>query len=191
MSEHDLSPPAKPRSAMRLAGPSTRGMLTLRADLSAGPVVAAIENVVAAGCPGRCEARLGDARDVLWMSPDELMILCAPGTAPTLLGELGAALEGTHHLLADMSDARALFGLHGPRCRETLAKLGPADLSPRALGPGEVRRTRLGQVPAAFWFRAEDHVEVMCFASVRGYMHDLLSAAIAPGGEITHFAVGA
>ncbi|MEO9629184.1 MAG: sarcosine oxidase subunit gamma, partial [Sulfitobacter sp.] len=49
------------------------------------------------------------------------------------------------------------------------------------------RRTRMGQVPAAFWLREDGVFEVICFRSVAQYMFDLLSVAAQPGSEVGHF----
>ena len=53
------------------------------------------------------------------------------------------------------------------------------DLSPAGFGPGEIRRTRLGQVAAAFWLTGEDAFELVCFRSVGGFVHDWLNTAAA------------
>ena len=76
-----------------------------------------------------------------------------------------------------MSDARAYFRLTGPAAalNETLARLAPVDV-PR-LEVGEIRRTRLAQVAAAFWMPAPGTIELFCFRSVAQYAKDLLTQA--------------
>ena len=78
----------------------------------------------------------------------------------------------------EVSDARAVFRLTGDldAAREVLAKLTPADLSPTAFGEGEVRRTKLGQVAAAFWIE-DGGITLVSFRSVAAYVFDLLSNA--------------
>ena len=99
--------------------------------------------------------------------------------------KIQSGLEGAHALVADVSDARSVFTVAGMGAREVLAKLTPADVSPDAFGAGMVRRSRLAQVPAAFWLQDDD--TIICFRSVAGYVLDLLSSAAAPGGEVKYF----
>ncbi|PRX37944.1 sarcosine oxidase subunit gamma [Meinhardsimonia xiamenensis] len=166
-----------------------RGMITLRGDLSAKKLQAAA--MAAAGVkafPGRLGAVVEGERAILWFSPDELLILCPKAEVGEALEKLGKALKGTHHLAADVSDARAIFAVAGKSAREVLAKLTPADVSPEALPAGMVRRSRLAQVPAAFWPSGEDRFEIIAFRSVADYVFELLATAARTGGEVGWFA---
>ena len=88
----------------------------------------------------------------------------------------------------DVSDARALFRIDGPGAREVLAKGAPVDLSPAAFGPGDFRRTRLGQVACAFWTPDGTSFELVCFRSVAAYVFGLLENAAKPGSEVGYLA---
>jgi sarcosine oxidase subunit gamma len=120
------------------------------------------------------------------MSPDEVLILCDHGAAPGVVRDLSAALAGRHHLVADVSDARATFVLTGEAgaLRDVLAKLTPADMDARALPPGEMRRTRLAQVAGAVWFESQTEARVICFRSVAAYVFDLLAMSARTGGAV-------
>jgi sarcosine oxidase subunit gamma len=48
-----------------------------------------------------------------------------------------------------------------------------------AFPAGEIRRTRLAQIAAAFWMPQEGTVELVCFRSVAQYAFDLLTQAAA------------
>jgi sarcosine oxidase subunit gamma len=168
-----------------VAGPAAQGMVTLRADLAAPEVAAAL---AAAGFPlpgRRAIVPAGEGRAAAWMSPDELLLLCPAGEGAALAAALSAALAGVHHLAADVTDARVRFDLCGPVAlqRETLAKLTPTDLAPGRFEPGELRRTRLAQVPAAFWLD-EQGFAILCFRSVAAYVAELLANAARPGGAL-------
>jgi sarcosine oxidase subunit gamma len=154
-----------------------RGMVTLRTDLA--EAAGAVKKVTGASMPDRRAISAGKAAMVAWMSPDELLILCDQGAADGIVADLGAALKGTHHLAVNVSDARAMFILTGERgaLRDVLAKITPADMA--ALAPGEMRRTRLQQVPAAIWFESETEARVVCFRSVAQYVFDLLALSAA------------
>lgn len=166
------------------AGP--RGMITLRADLSDPHVGAAVESATGLALPGRREIRLEGDRGLAWMSPDEVLVMVPHDASDAMIDALRAALGDVHALVANVSDARCVIRLSGAGAREVLAKGAPVDLSPDAFGPGEIRRTRLGQVAAAFWMSGPDTFELVCFRSVGGFVFEWLCTAARPGGLPDH-----
>ncbi len=164
-----------------------RGMITLRGDLVSKALVKAVKKIVGIDVPGQGKTHFSETSGVLWMSPDELLIFCPIGNVVETMAKLNAALAKMHALVVDVSDARVLFTLSGAGAREVLAKLTPADVSPDSFSTGMVRRSRLAQVPAAFWLDDEGTIGVICFRSVALYVFDLLSSAAAPGGEVGYF----
>ncbi len=162
------------------------GMITLRADLTAARVKTAVKKLTGLALPGQRQIAAGGDFAVAWMSPDELLILTPYEAAETHRQALEKALKSQHHLAANVSDARALFTLTGARAREVLAKLTPADLSPAAFPQGELRRTRIAQVAAAFWQSAPDEISLICFRSQAPYIFALLKNAARPGSEVNY-----
>ncbi len=164
------------------------GMITIRANLNDDAVRTALDG---AGVQTPEARRISetDSLTVLWMSPDELLVLCPYIEAGKTVNDITKALAGHHSLVVDVSDARALMLLSGETAvlRETLAKLSPADLRSATLGLGEVRRSRLAQVPAAFWLSAEDEAHVICFRSVADYVFGLLKQSAEEGSEVGYF----
>ncbi|MEL7114941.1 MAG: sarcosine oxidase subunit gamma family protein [Pseudomonadota bacterium] len=160
-----------------------QGMITLRGDLASAAMVKAVKAAVKAEVPAQRMLTTGEG-DALWMSPDELLVLVPYADADETVAKIDGAMGKAHHLAANVSDARALFTLTGPGIRDVLAKLTPADLSQTALPLAEVRRTRLAQVPAAFWFSADDTCHVICFRSVAQYVFDILKASANPMAEV-------
>ncbi|KUF09025.1 sarcosine oxidase subunit gamma [Pseudoponticoccus marisrubri] len=169
---------------IRETGP--QGMIQLRGDLSDPGLAAAVEQASGAAMPAPLGAHVTGPRGLLWMSPDELMVLVPYADAARTVAELGRALGDRHALVADVSDARAHFTVEGAHLRDVLAKLTPADMRREALAPGTLRRTRLAQVAAGLWLRDPLTAQVFCFRSVAGYMFDLLSAAASEGSEVFH-----
>lgn len=84
-------------------------------------------------------------------------------------------------MAVNVSDARATFTLEGQGAREVLAKGAPVDISPAVFGKGEIRRSRIGQIAAAFWTLDGETFEVVCFRSVGAFMFDWLSNAARDG----------
>lgn len=164
-----------------------RGMITLRGDLASKQIAEAVRTATGAEMPDPSTAQLSGETGVCWMSPDEVLLLVPYAEVATKAAEIGASLAGTHHLVANVSDARALFIVSGPAARETIAKLTPADLHPDAFGPGQFRRTRLAQVPAAIWMSDEVTFELICFRSNADYLFEILRSGAATGAEVGYF----
>lgn len=163
------------------------GMITLRAALTQPKLAKAVQAAIGIAVPDlrRIETR-GDSA-VAWMAPDELLLILPYAGVQGALAALEAALAGQHFLAVDVSDARAVFRVRGAGARDVLAKLCPVDLSPAAFQPGEIRRTRAAQVPAAIWRSAADEFSLVSFRSVAGYVFALLQASATPGGEVGLF----
>ena len=163
------------------------GMLTLRGDLSTAYLRSAASKVAGVDVPEQRFCNSDGERGIAWMSPDELLVMCAYAEVPAALESIGKAIHNHHALVANVSDARAVFRVTGPHAREVMAKLSPVDLDPANFTPGMFRRTRLGQVPAAFWLRDAETFQVICFRSVAQYVFDTLKMAAQPGSEVGIF----
>jgi sarcosine oxidase subunit gamma len=71
------------------------------------------------------------ARGVLWLGPDEWLIVGLPGAEDAIIGEIEAALAGSHHAVVDVSANRAVMELRGQDRRELLASGCSLDLDPQ------------------------------------------------------------
>lgn len=137
--------------------------------------------------PGLRQVVQEGGRAVVWLAPDEVLVLCPHGEAPGLAAALGTALAGQHHLALDVSDARAVLRLTGAGVGEVLAKGAPVDLRDAAFPVGSVRRTHLGQIAVAFWRVDAQTYDLVCFRSVAGHVFDWLVRGAARGTEVGHF----
>jgi sarcosine oxidase subunit gamma len=104
------------------------------------------------------------------------------------LTSLHKALAKQHFMAENVSDARAVFRIFGPKSREVLAKLCPVDLSTEAFQPGTIRRSRMAQIPAAIWMTDAQTLQVICFRSVADYAFGVLKVAAMPGSEVGYLA---
>lgn len=163
-----------------------RGMITVRGDLAGKEVAAAVKAATGAAVPAQRKVAVGETGKVAWMSPDELLVVVDYATVLATVATLNDALKGSHALVANVSDARAVFEISGSGSRDVLAKLAPVNLSRDAFASDEIRRTRIAQVPAAFWQTGEDSFEVICFRSVAQYVFDVLRLSASEGGEVHH-----
>ena len=181
-----LSSVADADGIVEISEAGLQGMITLRGDLASKDVAKAIK-ITGCALPGQREITSKDAMSVAWMSPDELLILCPHGDADALAGKLRDALGTAHALVANVSDARAMFTVKGAAMREVMAKLAPVDMSPDAFAPGMIRRTRLAQVAAAFYVADDQTCVIVCFRSVAQYVFDLLKSVSRKGSEVGYF----
>jgi sarcosine oxidase, subunit gamma len=155
------------------------GMITLRGDHAALKAVCTQITGAAFPAMGRIEAAGDNA--LAWMSPDEVLVMMPHSDVPAALVKIANALQGVHHLVVDVSDARALFAVSGSYASEVIAKLAPVDMHPDHFGPGQFRRSRLGQVAAAFWMTPDRTIHVICFRSVTDYVSALLEQSARDG----------
>ncbi len=180
MSENAISalPGAVSEGFVRVTEAGPCGMITLRGEMARLAFALA---PLGLDIPGtRAVTQAGD-KVLAWMSPDELLLMLPYDEAPGTARALQDALRGDFATIANVSDARAVFTLHGAHARDVLAKLCPVDFG--MLAQGQIRRTRAGQVAAAIWVSGEDEMRVICFRSVAQYMFDLLTIAALPGSE--------
>ena len=188
-------------TGVRVLPVAPRGMLTIRADFNALKVGDVLAKSFGLAFPNPGYATGSGARSLLWMSPDEALLICPPSETAFLRDAADEALSrlpDAHFLLAEVSDARVSFrveggveggaegGTDGTGARDALAKLTPADMRPGALAQGQVRRTRLGQVAAAIWMPDASGFEVLCFRSVQTYMARLLDGAATAAAPVGH-----
>ena len=145
-----------------------RGMITLRGDLSSATLKKAVKEATgqAIPAPGKV-AGTGDG-GVVWMSPDELLLMVPYDSVANTLTKVTDALAKEHALAVDVSDARAVFTVDGADAAEVLARVCPVDLHADSFAVGDFRRTRMAQIAAAFW-RHDAGFDVVCFRSVGDY----------------------
>ncbi len=166
-------------AAIREIGPL--GMITLRAGPDAKGLAAAVKAATGLTLPRQRRIVTASGNAAAWMSPDEYLLITPYKDAAKAIEKASKKLDTAHHLLADVSDARAVFRIEGGKVAQVIAKLCPADLD--GLADGEIRRTRAAQAAVAFW-RDEAGFTLVCFRSVAGYVMGLLTHAAQPGSEL-------
>ena len=160
------------------------GMISLRGDLKSEVVAKALNFVLGVTVPDQRKITSTPKGSVAWMSPDELLIIIEYKNVSKVISSLNNILSGSHSLVVDVSDARAVFALTGNAIRDVLSKGTPADLSKDVLPIGEVRRSRIAQLAVAFWFTDEISCQLICFRSVGAYIMEWLKNASENGSEV-------
>ncbi len=153
-----------------------RGMLMIRADLQDSMIAGIIAQTLAVAVPAPRRIDANEGRELAWMSPDELLAFVPIEDVDEMVHQLQNALADTHHLVMDVSSMRQEFELVGA-VRDILAKGTPSDISPGGLKVRDFRRSRLGQLAAAFWLTEDESAHVLCRRSETDFMQRWLHAA--------------
>jgi sarcosine oxidase, subunit gamma len=169
-----------------VADAGLRGMITVRGDLGSKGLATAVTKVTGTAMPEVRRVVMKGDRGAAWMSPDELLVLVPYEEAASAAARLTDALAGEHALVADVSDARAVFMIRGAKADQVLRKLTPADMD--ALAPGEIRRTRIAQVAGAFWRSGPksgpEEITLVTFRSVAEYVIGVMEMSARAGSEL-------
>lgn len=160
------------------------GQITLRGNLGNKSMANAVETVTGLGVPAQLGVEAaGDTRAV-WMSPDELLLICAKDAAADAVVRADKALARSHHLALDVSDTRAVLRLTGALVGEVLAKGVPCDCSDKGFPVGRARRTHLGGLAVGIWRLDAESWEIVCFRSYAHHLRAWLEQAAVPGSEV-------
>ena len=149
---------AAPGDAVRLAELPFLGKFILRADRH--KAAERLRSPIGLGLPfdALTSSAAGETA-LLWMGPDEWMLVAPPAEAADLYFRALAALAGTHHQLVEVSDYYTCIEVTGPMARELLMKLTTLDLHPRAFTAGMVTGALFGRANATLWLAAGDEAE--------------------------------
>ena len=160
------------------------GKLNMRADKSAGKIVKSIT-----GCafpPVANKFTTAGKRHVVWLGPDEFLILCEAGKDEELTSAIQLTIGDQHSAVSNISDALAAFHLKGADVRQTLAKGCALDLHNTSFAPGDAAQTLLSNAAVTIMALADDEFIVICRTSFASYLHDwLLDAALEYGVKFT------
>ena len=91
------------------------GMVSLRCDLAEKALPALVKSIVGSKIPTPRMIEIKGEKAVGWMSPDELLILMPYQDVAKAIDNIGKKLSEVHHLVVDVSDARACLRYQVPR----------------------------------------------------------------------------
>ena len=160
----------------RTAGPITMAEVPFltQLDLRVSPDAAAGVPLPSRPCTS---ARWSDA-DLLWLGPDEWLVVGPPGAEERLTGLLRAAVGAEHVSIVDVSAQRTTLDLGGPAVRDLLAAGCAIDLHPSVFGPGDCVQTELAHAPVVL-IRRDPGFRVLVRASFAAHLADwLLDACV-------------
>ena len=126
-----------------------RGLLVLRGDGANSEFRSAVSAVLGLD-PVVEPLTAARHRDVamLWLGPDEWLVVTPDRRAARIERVLRDALDGQHAALTDVSHSRTILTLSGSDARAVLSKGCPLDFHPRVFVPGRCTQSRLAKCQA-------------------------------------------
>ncbi len=122
------------------------GKINLRGDSGDQAFMDGVAEAVGAAPPVEANTvvEVGTNR-ILWLGPDEWLVVTPEGKQGEVESALRSALEDQHVSVVDGTDARTTIRLHGAHARDVLMKGCRLDLHPRVFGPGQCAQTLLAK----------------------------------------------
>tara|TARA_Y100000588_G_scaffold274571_1_gene290566 strand:+ start:3126 stop:3743 length:618 start_codon:yes stop_codon:yes gene_type:complete len=156
------------------------GKLILRGTISDKKFAMATQKLFSHGLPTTPNSfKLERDATVLWLGPDEWLLITNCDQEAILKKKLEKALSGTHSALIDVSDNSTIIQISGENARRVIMKGCSVDVHPRVFGPGCCVQTNLAQANVIFWLEDEKpSYNILVRASFANYLWNwLLDAA--------------
>ncbi|TWP39070.1 sarcosine oxidase subunit gamma [Leekyejoonella antrihumi] len=145
------------------------------------PAVAAVSEALGVALPLEpCSSAVAGEVTVLWLGPDEWLVMTPTGDGETERN-LRAAVQG-HGAVIDVSGQRTTVSVSGPRARDLLAHGCSIDLHPRVNHAGSCVQTHLAKAGVAIWTRDDSGTDfwVVVRTSFADYLARWLVDACVP-----------
>ncbi|MEX0808617.1 MAG: sarcosine oxidase subunit gamma family protein [Dongiaceae bacterium] len=135
----------QPKAGVRLSERPHRCRILLRGRVEDARFRDAIRGTTGLALPeANRVAQTGDLR-LLWLGPDEWLLLGPPGREAVSMPALIAALSGQYAMAIDQSDMRTTISLAGRSARDLINCGCGLDLHPDRFGPGQCAQTGLAR----------------------------------------------
>lgn len=132
------------------------------------------------GCdfpPANNKVKSTGARHVVWLGPDEALLLCEAGLEVKLYRQINAAFADQHAAITNVTDGYCALRLTGGDVRRVLAKGCALDLHPNVFGNGACAQTTLAHAGVTLIAMDTDCFLLLCRTSFAPYTLDWLQDA--------------
>jgi sarcosine oxidase, subunit gamma len=156
------------------------GYISLRGDAGAAAFAENVTSVIGAPLPvNPCTISASNGVTVLWISPDEWMIVCERNRLGALIRDLKTALRGVRSQVVDNSGGFTQVLLRGQNALDVLQHASVYNFA--ALQPGRVVGTTFGK-SSVYAYRVEGGFRLLMRRSFADYIWRYLVRAAAPYG---------
>lgn len=124
------------------------GHINLRGDPADPAFLAAAGSVLGVALPlAPNTVGNGAGCSVLWLGPNEWLIVLPGAQEAATARNLRTALDGLFVAVTEVSGGQTVIALRGKKARDLLAKGCSLDLHPRTFGPGQCAQSHLAKAP--------------------------------------------
>ena len=116
-------------------------------------------------------------RHVVWLGPDEYLLLCEAGKEKELQDSLNSMIPSPNFAITDVSDSLCALSLRGPAVRAVLAKGCGLDLHPKKFTAGQSAQSLLALSTVTLMAVAYDAFILICRTSFAPYVQRWLTDA--------------
>lgn len=127
------------------------------------------------GAAPTCRAVSGAAGALLWMGPDERLLLAPADQHQSLISAIEAATAAQAHSLVDVSHRQVSFEVFGPTATRLLGAQCPLELTLAAFPVDMCTRTVFAKTEIVLWRKAAECFHVEVWRSFAPYMVQLLA----------------
>ncbi len=168
-------------SSVALRPTGFRTLVNLRARVDDRAFAAGLSDLFGLGLPAEPNRYTGDDENaLLWLGPDEWLLLAPDNEAPGIENQLRAALGDDPWLaIVDLSYNYTGLTLSGSSTRDVLAKGCPLDLHARTFGKGQCAQSILAGTRVLLRATASDTFELWVRNSFARYTMQWLTDAMA------------
>ena len=133
-----------------------------------------------------CTSISGLFGSLLWLGPDEWLVVSESQVGGEIVARLRQALSGIPAAVTDVSDARIIYALAGEDARILLAKGCSIDFHAREFPPGRCVQTLLAKVAVLIHARTQSfevHVARSCADYAWAWLESAQAEFANPAGE--------
>ncbi len=140
-----------------------RTQIVLRGNADKKPFRDSVESAVGCALPREPNSVTGptdlnDGTRILWLGPDEWLLVAPVGNEQQLMETLADTLTKFHAAAVDVSESRTVLSVGGPSASEALAKGCSLDLHPRSFATGQCAQSEIARAHAIYHKVGEDPV---------------------------------
>jgi sarcosine oxidase subunit gamma len=117
-----------------------------------------------------CRAAMEGSRAVLWVGPDEWLLIAPDDSAEVLVAAMNEALGAVPASIVEVSDRNVAIEVAGPKAAEALNAFNPLDLDQAAFPIGMCTRTLFGKAEIVLWRTSPETFRIEVWRSFAPYV---------------------
>jgi len=159
MVEIDFSSIKCPESALKITEHAFFGHINIRGSLDDSAFVKAAKKIIGVDLLSAANTFIEyDRKTILWLGPNEWLVVCPQDVVAEIIGALRANLGDTFASITDVSGGNTILELSGDKAQSLLLKGTPLDLHHSEFSTGQCAQTVIAKTGMTLWQVADDPV---------------------------------